>query len=152
MATKFPWTYNGEKWWVHGIFSFDWIFMRLADNQNKHKIPVKFKIQPDQTHLLLILETFSCRIITGKVSCLLQGSHKLRKTWKKAEKKFHAWKNHGIWKLMKNHGILAWDGFLDVNITQIFLARSTSKKEQFVILEQSASKTSLFIIKQEFSY
>ena len=49
-------------------------------------------------------------------------------------------------KSWKNHGILAWDGFLDVNITQNFLARFAHLdilKEQFVILEQSTPKTSL---------
>ena len=40
-------------------------------------------------------------------------------------KKFHAWKNHGIWKLIKNYGILGWDCCLNVNITQIFLAHFT---------------------------
>ena len=37
----------------------------------------------------------------------LQGSHKLWKSWKiwkNHEKKFHAWKNHGIWKNLNNHG------------------------------------------------
>ena len=33
-----------------------------------------------------------------------QGSHKLLKYWKITEKKCCAWKNHGIWKNLNNHG------------------------------------------------
>ena len=50
------------------------------------------------------------------------------------------------WKTMKKSWVLAWDGFLDISITQIFsrlLCSLEHLKRKFVILEQSTPKTSL---------
>ena len=65
-------------------------------------------------------------------------------------KKFHTWKNHGIWTSEKNHGILAWDCFLDVNITLIFLARSTIRNTSFFNFWTNHSKPSFLHRKTRF--
>ena len=62
----------------------------------------------------------------------MQGSHRLCKTWKMAEK-IHA---------LKNYGILAWDGVLDVNITS-FSARC----KEFLICNRAIQNHLFFIIK-----
>ena len=42
------------------------------------------------------------------------------------------------WKIIEKNGILGFDGFLDVNITQFFLARlKLKKKEKFLFSEES---------------
>ena len=48
-------------------------------------------------------------------------------------KQIHAWKNHGI---------LTWDGFLDVNVMQIFLANF--KKSSFSLSNRAIKKSSLY--------
>ena len=73
------------------------------------------------------------------------------------------WKNPCMLKVMdfenekswKNHRILARFGFLDVSITQMFLAgfaRSTIFKNHFLIFEQSSSKPSFLPLKVDHTF
>ena len=57
-----------------------------------------------------------------KILSKLQCPHRLENL-ENAQKFFHAWKNHGIWKLMKYHGKcmdLIWKGWLVANISISF--------------------------------
>ena len=69
--------------------------------------------------MIIALDKYTGYMFTSSTNCMMsssvameilcitnigQGSHEHWKTWKIKKKKFHAWKNHGISKKLKNHG------------------------------------------------